>query len=291
MSHNRITHYDGLYGESNTRPATDYIFSESLETRSPTFDWIVKPHIHTRLYQLFFLKTGKVVFQDTNGSCDLDSPCLLCIPPSALHGLVYTPDTTGHILTIADSLIDAIFPSSSPALLTLSRLHRIEKQEDEQAFHEALTLFQKIDQEIFGDEPERQPMIRAYLAQLWIRLYRLIKNRNDVITTGQSPALAHFRHFQKLIKEARFPKSIPDFADDLNISAVHLNRICQSVVGKSALDLIQEHQIDEAKKYLRFTSYSISEIAFLLNFEYPNYFAKLFRKITGMSPKEFRESQ
>lgn len=291
MSHNRITHYDGLYGEHNARPDSDYIFSELLETRSATFDWVVKPHLHTRLYQLFFLKTGKVTFQDATGVLLLDTPCLLFIPPSALHGLEYSPDTTGHILTIADSLVESLFSVSTPVQITLSRIHRIEQATDSQAFTELLRIFERLDEEIFGQAPEYRLMIRAHLSGLWIQLYRLIKDRHDIVNRDQSPSLTHFRHFQKLIKQATYPKSIPDFADELNISAVHLNRICQSVVGKSALDLIQEHQIEEAKKYLRYTSYSISEIAFLLKFEYPNYFAKLFRKITGMSPKAFRENQ
>jgi AraC family transcriptional regulator, transcriptional activator of pobA len=70
---------------------------------------------------------------------------------------------------------------------------------------------------------------------------------------------------------------------------VHLNRICQNVVGKSALQVVQEYLIEESKKYLEYTSHSVSEIAYLLKFEYPNYFAKLFKKQTGISPTEYRE--
>ena len=70
---------------------------------------------------------------------------------------------------------------------------------------------------------------------------------------------------------------------------MHLNRICQAIAGKSASQLVQEHVLDEARKYLTYTTYSVSEIAYLLHFEYPNYFAKFFRKHTGLSPTEFRE--
>ncbi|MFX5756507.1 helix-turn-helix domain-containing protein, partial [Acinetobacter baumannii] len=71
----------------------------------------------------------------------------------------------------------------------------------------------------------------------------------------------------------------------------HLNRICNEVRGKSALSIIQEHLIEQAKTYLLHTSYSVSEIAYLLNFEYPNYFARLFKKLNGVSPREFRNKQ
>ena len=54
---------------------------------------------------------------------------------------------------------------------------------------------------------------------------------------------------------------------------------------------MQEHLLDEARKYLTYTSYSVSEIAYLLKFEYPNYFARFFKKHTGLSPTEFRERQ
>jgi AraC family transcriptional activator of pobA len=67
-----------------------------------------------------------------------------------------------------------------------------------------------------------------------------------------------------------------------------LNRICKAVAGKSAIELVHQNIISEAQKYLLHTSYSVSEIAYLLKFEYPNYFAKLFKKYVGMSPIEFR---
>ena len=97
--------------------------------------------------------------------------------------------------------------------------------------------------------------------------------------------------FIQSVKTSHQPKSIPEFAKELNITAVHLNRICNQVRGKSALLIVQEHLIEQAKNYLLHTSYTIAEIAYRLNFEYPNYFARLFKKLNGVSPKEYRRKQ
>lgn len=102
-------------------------------------------------------------------------------------------------------------------------------------------------------------------------------------------SLSYFRKFQQSIRASEYTKSIPEFAEELHITPVHLNRICKAVAGKSAIELVHQNIIAEAQKYLLHTSYSISEIAYLLKFEYPNYFAKLFKKYTGFSPNEYRK--
>jgi AraC family transcriptional regulator, transcriptional activator of pobA len=85
-------------------------------------------------------------------------------------------------------------------------------------------------------------------------------------------------------------KSIEEYAKELNITAVHLNRICQSIVQKSALQIVQDYLINEAKKYLLNTSYSVSEVSYFLNFKDPAYFTRLFKKQTGVSPSDFRKN-
>jgi AraC family transcriptional activator of pobA len=52
--------------------------------------------------------------------------------------------------------------------------------------------------------------------------------------------------------------------------------------------VVYDFLIVEAEKYLKHTDYSISEIAYRLNFEDPAYFSRFFSKQKAMSPKEFR---
>ena len=111
----RIVQFDGLYGDANSHPNGEYLFSELLETRSKAFDWIIQPHIHANLFQLFFIESGSFRFQEAGGERELHGPCLLIIPPAALHGFVYDNKCRGRILTISDSLLDQLFPDS-PAI-------------------------------------------------------------------------------------------------------------------------------------------------------------------------------
>ncbi len=281
-----ILNFDGLYGDDYGRYSSEYIFLELIATRSQSFDWSIKPHIHTQLFQVFIVEKGSLLFQEATKEQELHAPCIMLIPPTKLHGLVYTPDVEGHILTLSDSIVEDIFKTSNPIWRTYEDIRILNSFEEEISFEQLLRILVNIESELFNENPERFLMLRAYITQFFIHLHRL--NKQVEAQKGDSLMMTHFRKFQHNIKHSQYPKSIPDFADELNITAVHLNRICKAVARKSAIELVHQNLINEAQKYLLHTSYSISEIAFLLKFEYPNYFAKLFKKYVGMSPNEFR---
>ena len=232
------------------------------------------------------VESGKVTFQDSFKEKNVESPCLIIIPPATLHGLTYSPDVKGRILTISVSILENIFQTSR--LLSLTSPQIIERFNKEYSFELIQNLIKNIDKELFGDLPERRLMMQSYVTQLFV-IFQRILNSEEEILDGKSPMIHHFRQFQRLLKASEYPKSIPQFAEELNISSVHLSRVCQNIVGKSALHVIQEYLIEESKKYLEYTSHPVSEIAYLLKFEYPNYFAKLFKKQTGISPSEYRD--
>ncbi len=60
----KFQHYDGLYGELNASSTSDYIFSELISTRSKDFDWVIRPHIHIKLFQIFIVESGNVIFKN-----------------------------------------------------------------------------------------------------------------------------------------------------------------------------------------------------------------------------------
>ena len=288
MHSQELLHFDGLYGDIQGNFSAEYIFLELIATRSQIFEWSIKPHIHSHLFQVFIIEKGTLVFEEAMQQHTLQAPCILLIPPTMLHGLYYKPNVEGSIFTISESIIEEIFKTSPHILQDLKEIQILVNFEEDTDFRSHLDLIKKIDLELFSDNQERKIMLKAYITQLFISLYRLSSQNTSPVNIS-SINMSYFRKFIQSIKSSNFRKSIPEYADELHITSVHLNRICKSVSGKSAIDLVHQNIISEAQKYLLHTSYSVSEIAYILEFEYPNYFAKFFKKYVGKSPNDFRK--
>jgi AraC family transcriptional regulator, transcriptional activator of pobA len=55
---NDILNFEGLYGDDSGKYSSEYIFLEMIATRSQSFDWNIKPHIHSQLFQVFIVRKG-----------------------------------------------------------------------------------------------------------------------------------------------------------------------------------------------------------------------------------------
>lgn len=76
-------------------------------------------------------------------------------------------------------------------------------------------------------------------------------------------------------------------AEKLNLSSNYLSDLLKKETGLSALEHIHKAIIMEAKRRLLLPDNSISTVSYDLGFEYPQYFTRLFKKETGMTPREF----
>lgn len=82
--------------------------------------------------------------------------------------------------------------------------------------------------------------------------------------------------------------SVRTIARKMNVSSNYLGDIIKLYTQKSASEHIQEKIMEKAKELLKETKLSVSEIAYFLGYEYPNYFSKQFKKITGLSPNQYK---
>lgn len=83
--------------------------------------------------------------------------------------------------------------------------------------------------------------------------------------------------------------SIQQLANQLAVSQRYLSDTLKKETGKSTTEHLQLFLIGEAKNILLQPHKSISEVAYELGFEYPQYFSRLFKKKEGLSPSEFIE--
>ncbi|HDR4902690.1 TPA: helix-turn-helix domain-containing protein [Bacillus cereus] len=82
--------------------------------------------------------------------------------------------------------------------------------------------------------------------------------------------------------------SLNKLSQKLGINPSYLSNLFKKEVGISLSEYVQNERIEEAKKLLTLTTYSLSEICTWLNFNDQSYFTKVFKKFTGITPRQYR---
>lgn len=96
-------------------------------------------------------------------------------------------------------------------------------------------------------------------------------------------------YFDEVLQKELGIPTVQYFAEKLNYSSNYLNELIKKATDKSILEHIHYKVIELAKNKLLNSNKTVSEIAFELGFEYSQYFSRLFKKKTGMTPVEYRQ--
>lgn len=94
-------------------------------------------------------------------------------------------------------------------------------------------------------------------------------------------------HFSSPAKDKILP-TVAWCAEKLSISANYFGDLMRKHCGRSAQEHIHRRIVDEIKTYLERGTCSIGEIAYLLGFKHPHHLSRLFRKVEGCTPMEYR---
>lgn len=86
-------------------------------------------------------------------------------------------------------------------------------------------------------------------------------------------------------------RDIGFYADKLCVTAKYLSEVVKTVSGKTALEVIEDYVLTECKALLLSTSMTIQEVSDELNFPSQSVFGKYFKRLTGLSPKAYRQEQ
>src|ERR1700710_2250126 len=112
---NVILNY-GLYGDVDKSLLPGFVHCEELETRSKKYNWLIKQHLHTDLFQIFYYAEGSGVIINGNNRVALKGPCLLTIPENTLHGFEQSPDIKGTVITLSSTYLERLF-TKDPSIL------------------------------------------------------------------------------------------------------------------------------------------------------------------------------
>lgn len=277
-----------LYGEHEAWPTPDMMHCELIAERSHLHDWHIKPHQHNGLFQILYLQRGTARVQLDGQESGMHGGEVLLVPQNCVHGFEFSCDALGYVLTVAYPLMIKLTRAMEGGMAGLSQPCRHFLGEDEGS-HYLCATFEAFIREYRSTARHRNVIVETLLTAIVVFLSRNLKQtrvQGPLDTRGNS----HFARFCELI-EKHYEKhySLEFYAKEVGVTTANLNLLSRRIAQKSALELIHERILLEAKRNLIYTSMSISELSYAIGFSDPAYFTRFFKKATGEAPKAFRQ--
>ena len=130
-------------------------------------------------------------------------------------------------------------------------------------------------------------LLLTYADRFYNRQFITRKQANPDLLNNIENILTH--NFTKENTQTGLP-SVQYVAGHLHLSAGYVSDMLRSLTGQNAQQHIHNYVIDKAKDILATTTLSVNEIAYQLGFEYPQYFSRLFKTKTQVTPLGYRQS-
>ncbi|MFK8160949.1 MAG: helix-turn-helix transcriptional regulator [Lewinella sp.] len=287
----QLLNYKGLFGDDHGLLADSFLHHEPLQARSFRYNYEIEEHLHSDLFQLFLITSGGGLLLSSGEKIALESPGVLMIPSNELHGFVFQTEVRGEVFTLLEASMDKMLSTMPSVFSDFDQLQYFSLNTGADSFLELLDLKNRIIREAERADPLKNLSLALLFQLFLLTIYRSKRADKEEMVKSDDRILGHFKQFKKLIKQyGHEGKPVKFYAGEMKLTPVHLNRICQMVVQKTALQVVHERVLAEAKKYLKGTSSSIAEIAYFLGFKDPAHFSKFFKKKAGVPPGAFRKS-
>ena len=288
-----IDQYNKLYGLE-----TDHPLVAVIDLRKAARD--LPPHctINYGLYALFLkqVKCGDIMYG--RQPYDYQEGTLTSFAPGQVvsvrrnpdvklmdvQGLLFHPDIIRGTSLGQEIRRYSFFSYSSNEALHLS-------EDEKQLFKDCL---EKIRQEISRPVDKHSKRLIAMNIELLLDYCMRFYDRQFITRSEVNRGiLVRFdelldEYFQSGMSESEGLPTVKYFADKVCLSPNYFGDLIKKESGKTAQEHIQRKIIDIAKDRMIGSDKTVSQIAYELGFQYSQHFSRLFKKLTGTTPMEYR---
>lgn len=254
-------------------------------------------HWHPEI-EITLVTKGQMLYKINNDSFKLQQGQMLFGNSSTLHAgyMLQNEDCEYISITFEPKLIYGYINSSiyvkyvKPIIQNffLSAIHF----DFSSAWHEeAVFIIKKIIDIESKKEEAYELEIVFLLTQFW-RLLFLNNNMIPVTNVSDKENYARIRLIISYIEEHYMEQmTLEEIAQLIHICRSECSRLFKKYMNISLFEFISRYRIEKSIDYLNNTNYSISEIASAVGYNDSNYYAKIFRKIKGCSPRQYRTTK
>ncbi|HEY9109240.1 MAG TPA: helix-turn-helix domain-containing protein [Roseateles sp.] len=280
-----------LYGELGRDEALDGLHLESIADRSRLHNWEIRPHRHAALVQLLVIAAGTARVQLDERWTELQAPAVVWVPMLVVHGFEFMPETEGHVVTLDQARLRGL-PGATPALwqaLAAPRAATLVPGSPD--CRSLLAVTQALVDDYGGTSPWRAQVLDGAVLTAAALVARMpVQAEHPAMPAEpQGRTLQHLARYREQVeRQFRSQPGVDALAAPLGITTTQLNRLCRRHLGCSALDVLHQRLLLEAKRELGYTTLQVRQIADGLGFADPAYFTRFFQRLAGCSPSDWR---
>ena len=216
----------------------------------------------------------------------------IILPGHIMHPMDCSDDFTYALLFISPKMLDDL------RFHTFSHDHEkfnyapVCSLTDEQAAHllailDQLTIIANHSDKVL---PHRYQTLLAQLAvgYEFLNFYRCDQDRQ----WAENRYTDIFNRFCDLVvKHYRESREVKYYADMLNLTPKHLSKVIRAAAGISPAEWIEQYVAAQAKRLIEsHATHTLQETAYMLGFSEPTSFYRYFKRVTGMTAKQYRDS-
>lgn len=244
-------------------------------------------------YELVFVNSGRLYISSEDYTGWLSKDQMLIHRANTVHSLSCGASDRPTVIIIGfecDSEDIDMF-SSAPTLLDAAEIKKLAEiiKEGRNVFLPPYNIpvydMKTRKNQIFGSEQVLRLLIEYFLIQL-IRKYRGDENAED---NADAPSVIN--EIIKYVSDNYLEKiTIDELAFLFRTNRATLCKEFKRTTGKTLVEFINDKKFEKAKKKIISSDVTFTKIAEEMNFESIHYFTRFFKKMSGMTPKEFRKN-
>ena len=146
-----------------------------------------------------------------------------------------------------------------------------------------------VQRDLLREEPWQEPSELPHLEQARQALLRQIDRAASAASGDEDPVERAERYIRAHYRDYQFSQS--ELLEHLGVSKSYFCALFKSAKGASFTEYLTSLRIEEAKKLLRTTNLYNGEIAARIGFLDANYFSMTFKRMEGMTPRQYRKEQ
>ena len=252
----------------------------------------------------YFNLQGTILILIEKGCCSLEVNMAMyelkkggvfaAFPGQIIHLLQISKDIKPLCIACSIDMVNDLTSQVKDSLQLIQLVKQTPYQQKEQEEFEQLKksfkhLQEKI--EITKNNQHRYQIIKNLVLSIAFECFDFLIEKTFV-RQGGNRKKSLFNAFLRNVEEHhRKEHSVKYYADELFVTSKYLSSVINEMSGKNPKQWIDEYIALDAKVLLQSTEKDIQEICEELNFPDVSFFGKFFRRMTGMSPKAFREKK